>query len=266
MSEFSPADAVSDSGADAGGDHSLGGRGGDPRASDRMIRFLGWSILAVALALITFAGYVVIRVTGLQPPRTYLERQLDVAELATKASPDAPKAFADYAAALTAARQYSKAQSVLADALDRMPNSPELMLQQAHLYLARGQDDKAIEWVDKTLKSVQDIRQKREEALAQQSISGDVTVWYSDTAIDAAMLKAAVLYDRKDYEGAITMFNRALQEDPQQSDVRSAKADAEVELGRFDAAIRDYKQALQFIPDFQPALDGLKRAEEGAKQ
>jgi tetratricopeptide (TPR) repeat protein len=58
---------------------------------------------------------------------------------------------------------------------------------------------------------------------------------------------------------AIVAYSFALERNPQMSDVLAARGDLYARSGKPEDAERDYRKALTMLPDFAPAIDGLKR-------
>ena len=75
----------------------------------------------------------------------------------------------------------------------------------------------------------------------------------------AALAKAAALITTKDYAGAIKVYDIYLADQPVDSDVLVQRATAKIQVGDKKGAEADFRAALKYIPDYQPALDGLKQ-------
>ena len=75
----------------------------------------------------------------------------------------------------------------------------------------------------------------------------------------AALAKAEALVASQDYAGGIKAFDAYLEQEPTGSDVLVMRAQAKVKAGDTTGAEADYRAALRFVPDYKPALDGLKQ-------
>ena len=65
-----------------------------------------------------------------------------------------------------------------------------------------------------------------------------------------------MLYELKDYDGAIAAYTRSLELNPTEI-IYECRGNAYKNLGRYDEAIADYKKALELRPDYKFALDEL---------
>jgi len=66
-------------------------------------------------------------------------------------------------------------------------------------------------------------------------------------------LTAALQNCRRDWDGAIADFDRALQFDPKLAQAYDNRGDAKTETGDFDGAIADFNRALQLNPKYAKA-------------
>jgi len=78
-------------------------------------------------------------------------------------------------------------------------------------------------------------------------------------------LTAALQNCRRDWDGAIADFDRALQFDPKLAQAYDNRGDAKTETGDFDGAIADFNRALQLNPKYAKAYDnrGLAKLSRG---
>lgn len=73
------------------------------------------------------------------------------------------------------------------------------------------------------------------------------------TSIETRALKATVLQATHDFTGALALADAILAQEPREVDALAVAGDAQVELGRLDAAAATYKQIAAIAPG--PALD-----------
>ena len=70
-----------------------------------------------------------------------------------------------------------------------------------------------------------------------------------------------LLVDMKDFTGAVLHFEAAVKLLPTYLPLRLALANALMEAGKTDEAIRQYRETLRLDPDFLPAKESLTQAE-----
>jgi tetratricopeptide (TPR) repeat protein len=102
------------------------------------------------------------------------------------------------------------------------------------------------------LKAFEDINvqmNRRREAGAQMP----------DSYTQAALVKAQALVAIKNYPDAVKAFDAYLKVSPTDSDLLVQRGLLKAQLGDKKGAAADFRAALTYIPDYQPALDGLKQ-------
>jgi tetratricopeptide (TPR) repeat protein len=65
---------------------------------------------------------------------------------------------------------------------------------------------------------------------------------------------------REDYQEAVSLFEKALQADPDNADILNMLAHSQRKMGLVDEAITNYKKALKIRPDFVEAREYLGEA------
>ncbi len=232
------------------------------RTPDPVIRWVTLAIFGVII--IWLVGVISALMLGVfaQPtaPRTAAERDLMALGGTVQSGKATPQEYAYYVNVLIRAGQLSKAQQALDQALRTTKTDKSyLYAQQAQLDLTQ-QDykgtvataDKAIAEAKNELKAFMDAN-----VAANRKRTAGVVVPTSYT--DAALAKAQALVASKDYAGAIKAFDLYLAEQPTDSDVLVARGTAKIQVGDKKGAEADFRAALKYIPDYQPALDGLKQ-------
>ena len=76
--------------------------------------------------------------------------------------------------------------------------------------------------------------------------------------LPAVHLKGDALAMTGNDAAAIEAYTMYLNESPTDSDILIARGKLEAALGDKEAAERDFREALRFIPDYKPALDALE--------
>jgi len=228
---------------------------------DPVVRRL--ALIGAGMLILWLAGILSALVFGLltpsDVPRTSAERSLMVYEQALEETTSVdPLLWADYAKALTEAKQYSRAQSVINNAMKAVKTKKSaVMLEQTRLYVARGDWSKALEWAKKTETEIQKEIDKDQKALDAQGI---VTSPETPRAKkEVYLIKADALIGQKDDKAAIAAYDEHLEFSPTSADVYVMRGDLKADAGDKSGAEADYRECLKYIPDFQPAIDGLEK-------
>jgi len=235
---------------------------GPRRTSDPIVR---WLTLAIAgVILLWLVGILSAMMFGLLTPaslpRTAAERDLMALNATVQSGKATTQTYAQYVSTLIGAGQLSKAQQALNEALNTAKTDRSyLYAQQADLLLAqkdyRGTvtaADKAMAEANKELKAFMDNNLKNNRAAAAGAV---IPTSYTD----AALAKAQALLASKDYAGAIKAFDLYLKQSPTDSDILVQRAQTKIQVGDKKGAAADFRAALKYIPDYQPALNGLKQ-------
>jgi tetratricopeptide (TPR) repeat protein len=232
------------------------------RAADPVIRRLTLAILVVVIlwlgTVLSALMFGLINPAG--PPRTQAERDIDYFTSLAQGGQANSRVYAQYIDTLIRAGQFSRAQQALDKALQAAKKDKSyLFAQQAQLLLARKDyagtipaADKAMAEAEKEYKAFVDAN----KAANRRAAAGAVI---PESYAIAALAKAAALMTTKDYAGAIKTYDLYLKVHPTDSDILVERATAKVQVGDKKGAAADYRAALKYIPDYQPALDGLKQ-------
>ena len=232
------------------------------RVNDPVTRWLTIGIFAViVLALATVVSalfFGVVNPSG--PPRTEVEQQL----LNYSADVDSGKAdtqtFAKYADALIQAGQYSKAQSTLDVALKSAKTDKSyLYAEQAELYFATKRYQDTVTTADKAITEANAEITLFKRANKAANRTEDAGLHTPDSYGQAAFVKASALVSLKRPQDAIAAYDEYLKVSPNDSDVLVLRGDLKAQAGDTAGAQKDYRAALTFVPDYQPALDGLAK-------
>jgi hypothetical protein len=232
------------------------------RTRDPIVRALVIAILAVVIlglgAVLSALVFGLFNTTG--APRTAVER--DLVQFTGKVDSGKAKGevIAAYVDTLMRAGQLSKAKATLDQAMQATkPDRSFLLAQQAKLYAVEKQYEEAAEFADKAMaeaeKELKVFKKKNVENNRREDAGAVMPASYET----AALVKAEALVVKKDYAGAIKAYDAYLKYSAADSDILVLRAQAKIKTADKKGAEADYKAALKYIPDYQPALDGLKK-------
>lgn len=238
---------------------------GRSETGDPITRWLIFAIVSVVVLVLTLGLWIV--ATGIfnpPAPRTYHERQLDLLEQVVKKKPKVAKAWADWVRALTAAKQYSSAERVLARGEKAVgKDTPELNLERGRLLMARGKMKDAETQLAKALKITSDVRKKELDRMQALGILPNPRLIKGDVMREITSLQGDLYASEKKWPEAVKAYGLALFEDPQAADLLVKRGAVYIEMDEPKKAKADFDAALKFVPDFAPALTGLERLEKG---
>jgi len=226
-----------------------------------VVAILVIAVLALTGALYAVAGNLFNRTT----PRTYVERQVDMLESVVQEKPTSEEAWADYALALVAAGQYSKASTVLDSADETLGGEVvDVIYVRARLAAADGDPEAALELVEKAIKVGVDFRIAELARLAEKGVFLEGQSIKGPILASAYYFQGSLHAEKGQWDQAVTAFGNAVKEEPSSADALVARGNAYIELGDLPAARADFDKALSMIPDYQPALEGLEKAGKDA--
>lgn len=234
--------------------------------SDPVIQWLVIAAFSVVVLILTAAMWVIM--TGISDPpapRSYHERQIDLLASVVKTKPKVARAWADYARAYIAAKQYSQAARVL-DRGERAvgTSTPELALERARLAAAQGHTEEATKLAKKAIDLTEAARQKVFTEMAAKSVTIDVRTIKHDEMASALELYGDLLAEQKHWSKAAQAYGFAIQEKPESVDFLVKQGAVYLELNDTNKAKADFEKALTYVPDFEPALTGLERIKKGS--
>jgi tetratricopeptide (TPR) repeat protein len=236
-------------------------------AADRVNRILLGAVVAAIALVLSVMGWVVYSVLVPVPaPRTETERQVMKLEELSKTQPKNAVVWADWAKALVAAEEYSKAADVIARGAREASESAPILLVKAQMLSRQGLNDEALALV---VEVIADLEKLEAAEIKRMTVAGTTmaeSTIYAPNIADALILKADVLATIGKNSEAVVAYSAALDRRPDMADVRVARGDAYAKLGRRAEAVADYRRALTMIPDFQPALAGLSKLGKAASE
>jgi tetratricopeptide (TPR) repeat protein len=228
--------------------------------SDAVNRRLLIAVLAMIIAVLGVVGWLVYSVVVLAAaPRTAVEREVMKLESLSRTQPNNGEVWADWATALIASGDLQKAADVISRGSTVASDTAPIKVAEARLLVRQSRPGDAVKILDTLVKSMLEQETSRAKALAAADTVVPRDVLTSPFLVDAQILRGDVLAGQGKVAEAIVAYSFALERNPQMSDVLAARGDLYARSGKPEDAERDYRKALTMLPDFAPAIDGLKR-------
>jgi tetratricopeptide (TPR) repeat protein len=233
-----------------------------PRQQDPLTGRLTVAIIVVIIlwlaGVLSALVFGVFNQTG--APRTQVEHDLASYSAQVQSGKANSETFAAYADALVRAGQFSKADAVLNQALKTARQGRSfLYAEQAKLFIAESEYQQSVTAADKAIAEADKELAAFKAANLANNRAADAGAVLPDSYTSAALSKARALLSLKDYAGAIKAFDADLRINPSDADVLVARGEAKAQTGDKTGAGQDFRAALKYVPDYQPALDGLKK-------
>lgn len=232
------ADAAPVDGAGGASSDDLGADLPDAEPADEFVsrvnRILLWALVLVSVVVLGVLGFVAWD-AFMRPeiPRSAVEQDLYRSRGAVERAPDDPLARVEYASALYRMGEVQDAIRELEVALEIQPGHPSALYNLAVIHWYNGQPDKAVD----------ELR-----ALVERS-PGDQAAWFR---------LGAFLEERKDWKGAAEAFGRAVELKPGDVAARVRFGRALENSDKHEEARAQYEAALEYVPDYKPALEALE--------
>ncbi|MCL6472424.1 MAG: tetratricopeptide repeat protein [Firmicutes bacterium] len=170
-------------------------------------------------------------------PRNPAEQAYDVAKALVAKNPKNPDYLFRLAKAEADLNRTQDAIGHLKKAIDLQPAAPMLHYTLAQIYKDLNQESNAI----KELKEELRVTELRNEL-----------AWYD---------LGVIMNKRKDYNQAVACLTRALQRMDSSADAHYELGKAYEGLGKYDLALKEYDEALRFIPDHAEAQRAIEELE-----
>lgn len=219
-------------------------------------------IMIILLLLVVLYG-VIVGIVSPPQPRTATEARITLLEGLVEQNSTSGKAHYDYIVGLSAAGNDSDAYDALDDARVLLTGW-EIAYADAAEATLLFQDEKYDEAMTAARAGYDREMDAREQYVASMK-QRNLTVSITDISIEPLM--TMLIYEARaagaigDWQRAIDALSDALAIDPRAADVLTLRAAAHEEAGDSEAALADYRAALTYIPDHEPALAGVERLE-----
>lgn len=216
----------------------------------------------VVVAILVVMGVIVANVLSPpKTPRTVQERDVMLAEQNVRVARSDAQAWFALASAYIAADKFSDAEKAIrsVESLTKRAMGPIL---RGDLAVAKGDDKAAKAYYKKALsQSIADHESDIQEAGKRGQPAQSVGA--SRVSIECYIALGKIDARGEDHKSAVANFSSALRLNPTLADVQAMLGDSLAAMGRKQDAEAAYNKALSYIPNYQPALDGLKRVQEG---
>ena len=179
-----------------------------------------------------------------------------------KKNPGNGQAWAALAGAQWTAGDRSEAWATLAQARKRVKDDSLVVVNMMTLRFlsAEGKDAEVVKQGDQYIKAAALNRTKQIEANLARGIKTPADAANNSNEIEMLMLKAASQGNLGKWKEAVKTLDYAVELDPLGADLMTLRGWAELRAGNKAAAIKDFKQALAFMPGNASAAKGLKEA------
>jgi tetratricopeptide (TPR) repeat protein len=226
------------------------------------------TLAAVVVVAIWIAGLVSAILFGVvtQPkaPRTVVERDLVVYRETVQSGTADTKTWAHYIDVLITAGQLSEANTVINSTLSEAKADRSFVLaERARLRLVERDFAQAVVSADEAIAAAE--KEHDAEISANESGAAARDVPLPESWGLAILTKASALTEAGDHAAAVKAYDSYLADNPTDSEVLVRRGDQKAAAGDTSGATSDYQNALEYVPDFVPALDGLKKIGAGAR-
>lgn len=195
--------------------------------------------IVLVVAILVMVGLLVRHViTSDNTPRTELERAVVAAEEAVRADPEDPSARVKLAAAYLESGAMAAAQEQGEIAVRLDPNDPSAYYVLGLVYLKRGDTEAAIEQLTTAVET-----------------EGQLAGFYQD-----AWAALAEAYDQDGQpERAIEAMDQSINMGPENAQYLVRRAELYERQEMWADALADYVFAITYVPDYEPAIEGIER-------
>lgn len=221
-----------------------------------------WLLIVVALIVTVFmvagASLVFYVLSMRDAPRTSVERQINADEVAARENPNDLENWARLALSYADAGRWSEALSTV-ERGRRLRKAAILDLTEADILSLKG-DPSCIAAYDRAIKSGQAEHDAQAKLLRETK---GVTAPVPNTLVSEAMYGRTAALDKFGRtDEAIQQALKALELDPSNADLHVLLAAMYRKSGHEESAAAEYRSALVYVPDLEPALEGLRELGE----
>ncbi|MHB9003610.1 MAG: tetratricopeptide repeat protein [Coriobacteriia bacterium] len=217
----------------------------------------GGLLIAVLVAALAFVIYL----QGLGAPRTAAERDIARYRAAVEQQPAEVRNHIDLAYAYALGGRFDESLEAI-DRAERMTDDPRADVRLAHADILRaaGRHADAIPHYDQAAELAEEEHAK---ATAERARSRIFTVIPNETLARALHGRGISKWEAGDMDGAIDDLAAAIEITPNDASMFVTLAGYQAQSGDTSSAAASYRAALQFVPDYAEAIQGLRELEEG---
>lgn len=229
--------------------------------ADPMTRTLRLIASGLLIVVLVSALAFVIYLQGLGAPRTAAERDIARYRAAIEREPAEVRTHIDLAYAYASGERFDEALETI-DRAERMTDDPRADVRLAHADVLRvaGRHQEAIPIYDEAATLAEE---EHKLATAERARSRIFTPIPNETLAAVLYGRAISKWESGESDGAIDDLNAASEITPNDASMLVTLAGFQAESGDTSAAAASYRAALQFVPDYAEAIQGLRRLEEG---
>jgi tetratricopeptide (TPR) repeat protein len=235
-------------------------------------RFSTWMKIGIAAGVVLTLTVLIFGLLAdiINPaaPRTATEFALKRYETQLKADPKNGETWGAYIKVLYGIGKKREAYNAVADARKVVKDAGLVYVNNAELdiMINDGRNAEASKLADKYIGFDNDMR----AAIEKKNAAGGITVpiekmqLQNQTSIELAIYKAKAAGNLKQWGQAIDILGFALKADPTAADVMTLRGWAYLNRNQKDdlaQAKRHFTAAIQFLPDYASALEGLQKVE-----
>lgn len=239
--------------------------------SDKSMLVVTAAILVVVVLILIVVFYgLVAGVINPPAPRTAQEFALVRAQAMVKSTPQNGQYWSDYIDVLVAQEEFAEAAKIVSSARKAVGENDSIFIvdnAELRLLIAQEQHKKALDSADKYLEQEAKSLEKMMSDYRARGITVPDTIDQQRTAVtvDTLGYKAIAAIGLKKYDVALDALTTALEASPLAADVAAFRGQVYIMKGdkeSLEKARTDFTYALQFIPDYPVALEGLAEVEK----
>ncbi len=233
-----------------------------PQARDLVAAWMVRAILLLlAVALAGTASLVFYLLSMRGAPRTQNERNIATYEAAVKEQPKEVENWGRLAYSYAGAQRYREALATVDKARQSFKGNPLLDIAHADILRMSGRTEEALKVYEAAEKTSVSFWNKRIQEEKKRQIDFQRS---NPFLIEVYIGRGLSLSDLGRPSEALQAFDTASRLDPQNAFVLAYKGDMLLELGKTDEAEASYMEALNYVPDYLPALRGIQRLRGGS--
>lgn len=218
-------------------------------------------LLLLIVSLVAATSLILYMLSMRGAPRTQAERDVATYETAVKEQPKQVTGWVSLAYAYADIKRYNDALKTIEQGV-RQHKTERAFLDTARADVLRLRGDhiqalKAYDFAQKTADSEWKVKKRKEK-------ERQVVFDRPNPLVAQINIGRALSYiELKRPKDALTALEAARKDDPQNSYLLTKIGDVQLSLGRQQDAETSFTKALNYVPDYAPALEGLQRIREG---